>query len=131
MNTVSSVMAYDYPSEKLNVYLSDDAASEITFYDLLEASFAKHWLPPSARDSTLNPGPLLLILTLCRPSLLQMTLFGPKSWHILRNCTKIWKDEPKMRQSWENGIAFRLDVTIILLFFRYYFKEKRQRIQKI
>ncbi|KAK4275302.1 hypothetical protein QN277_018409 [Acacia crassicarpa] len=46
MNTVLSVMAYDYPSEKLSVYLSDDAASEITFYALLEASsFAKHWLP--------------------------------------------------------------------------------------
>ena len=46
MNTVLSVMAYDYPSDKLSVYLSDDAASEITFYALLEASsFAKHWLP--------------------------------------------------------------------------------------
>ena len=46
MNTVLSVMAYDYPTEKLSVYLSDDAASDITFYALLEASlFAKHWLP--------------------------------------------------------------------------------------
>ncbi|KAK7276973.1 hypothetical protein RIF29_18122 [Crotalaria pallida] len=46
INTVLSVMAYDYPAEKLSVYLSDDAASEITFYALLEAStFAKHWLP--------------------------------------------------------------------------------------
>ncbi|XP_028785453.1 cellulose synthase-like protein E1 [Neltuma alba] len=46
INTVLSVMAYDYPSDKLSVYLSDDAASEITFYALLEASsFAKHWLP--------------------------------------------------------------------------------------
>ncbi|KAK7276974.1 hypothetical protein RIF29_18123 [Crotalaria pallida] len=46
INTVLSVMAYDYPAEKLSVYLSDDAASEITFYALLEAStFAKYWLP--------------------------------------------------------------------------------------
>ncbi|KAF1881828.1 hypothetical protein Lal_00042544, partial [Lupinus albus] len=46
INTVLSVMAYDYPVEKLSVYLSDDAASDITFYALLEAStFAKHWLP--------------------------------------------------------------------------------------
>jgi cellulose synthase/poly-beta-1,6-N-acetylglucosamine synthase-like glycosyltransferase len=46
INTVLSVMAYDYPSEKLSVYLSDDAGSDITFYALLEASkFAKHWLP--------------------------------------------------------------------------------------
>ncbi|KAK7387179.1 hypothetical protein VNO78_27752 [Psophocarpus tetragonolobus] len=46
INTVLSLMAYDYPKEKLSVYLSDDAASDITFYALLEASiFAKHWLP--------------------------------------------------------------------------------------
>lgn len=46
INTVLSVMAYDYPSEKLSVYLSDDGGSDITYYALLEASlFAKHWLP--------------------------------------------------------------------------------------
>ncbi|MED6159326.1 hypothetical protein PIB30_041324 [Stylosanthes scabra] len=46
INTVLSVMAYDYPTHKLSVYLSDDGASPITFYALLEASnFAKHWLP--------------------------------------------------------------------------------------
>lgn len=46
MNTVLSVMAYDYPPEKLNVYLSDDAASELTYYALVEASkFARHWIP--------------------------------------------------------------------------------------
>ncbi|TKY47046.1 Cellulose synthase protein E1 [Spatholobus suberectus] len=46
INPVLSVVAYDYPIEKLGVYLSDDAVSDITFYALLEASiFAKHWLP--------------------------------------------------------------------------------------
>ncbi|KAK2640138.1 hypothetical protein Ddye_027933 [Dipteronia dyeriana] len=46
INTVLSVMAYDYPPEKLSVYLSDDAGSDLTFYALLEAShFAKEWLP--------------------------------------------------------------------------------------
>ncbi|CAJ1963866.1 unnamed protein product [Sphenostylis stenocarpa] len=46
INTVLSVMAYDYPPDKLSVYLSDDAASDITFYALFEASiFAKQWLP--------------------------------------------------------------------------------------
>ncbi|XAR56802.1 Cellulose synthase (UDP-forming) [Bertholletia excelsa] len=46
INTVLSVMAYDYPPEKLSVYLSDDAGSDLTFYSLLEASrFSKHWLP--------------------------------------------------------------------------------------
>ncbi|XP_020693015.2 cellulose synthase-like protein E6 [Dendrobium catenatum] len=46
INTVLSVMAYDYPSEKLNVYLSDDGCSIFTFYALLEAlQFAKSWIP--------------------------------------------------------------------------------------
>ncbi|KAI4306227.1 hypothetical protein L6164_029520 [Bauhinia variegata] len=46
VNTVLSMMAYDYPTEKLTVYLSDDAASEVTFYAMLLASdFVKHWVP--------------------------------------------------------------------------------------
>lgn len=46
VSTVLSVMAYEYPTEKLSVYLSDDGGSDITFYALLEASrFAKAWIP--------------------------------------------------------------------------------------
>ena len=46
INTILSVMAYDYPPEKLSVYLSDDGGSDLTYYALREAShFAKHWLP--------------------------------------------------------------------------------------
>ena len=46
ISTVLSVMAYDYPPEKLNIYLSDDTGSAITLYALYEASeFAKHWVP--------------------------------------------------------------------------------------
>lgn len=46
VNTVLSVMAYDYPPEKLSVYLSDDGGSILTFYALLEASrFARSWIP--------------------------------------------------------------------------------------
>ncbi|XP_011097754.1 cellulose synthase-like protein E6 [Sesamum indicum] len=46
INTVLSVMSYNYPPEKLSVYLSDDGCSELTFYALLEASeFSKYWIP--------------------------------------------------------------------------------------
>ncbi|KAG2682609.1 hypothetical protein I3760_11G199000 [Carya illinoinensis] len=46
INTVLSAMSYNYPPEKLSVYLSDDGGSELTFYALLEASaFSKHWIP--------------------------------------------------------------------------------------
>ncbi|XP_057515796.1 cellulose synthase-like protein E6 isoform X1 [Amaranthus tricolor] len=46
INTVLSVMAYNYPPNKLTIYLSDDACSILTFYSLFEASkFSKYWLP--------------------------------------------------------------------------------------
>ncbi|KAI4302910.1 hypothetical protein MLD38_038603 [Melastoma candidum] len=46
VNTALSVMAYDYPPEKLSVYVSDDGGSEITFFAFAEAAkFARHWLP--------------------------------------------------------------------------------------
>ncbi|KFK35563.1 hypothetical protein AALP_AA4G007100 [Arabis alpina] len=46
VNTVLSVLALDYPPEKLAVYLSDDGGSELTFYALTEAvEFAKIWVP--------------------------------------------------------------------------------------
>lgn len=46
VNTVLSVLAYDYPPEKLSIYLSDDGGSILTFYALFEASiFSKSWLP--------------------------------------------------------------------------------------
>ncbi|KAK1293095.1 Cellulose synthase-like protein E6 [Acorus calamus] len=46
INTALSVMAYDYPPEKLAVYLSDDGGSELTFYAFLEAArFSRHWIP--------------------------------------------------------------------------------------
>ncbi|KAJ3707489.1 hypothetical protein LUZ61_011194 [Rhynchospora tenuis] len=46
ISTVLSLMAYNYPPEKLSVYLSDDGGSILTFYAMWEASqFAKHWIP--------------------------------------------------------------------------------------
>lgn len=46
ISTVLSVMAYNYPPEKLSVYLSDDGGSELTFFALTQAAvFSRHWLP--------------------------------------------------------------------------------------
>lgn len=46
INTVLSMMAYNYPPGQLSVYLSDDGGSDLIFYALLEASrFSKVWLP--------------------------------------------------------------------------------------
>ncbi|KAJ4813297.1 Cellulose synthase-like protein [Rhynchospora pubera] len=46
MNTVLSVMAIDYPSEKLHIYLSDDAGADVTLCASKEAySLARYWVP--------------------------------------------------------------------------------------
>ncbi|RDY01531.1 Cellulose synthase-like protein H1, partial [Mucuna pruriens] len=46
LNTVLSVLALDYPTNKLACYVSDDGCSPLTFYALVEASkFAKFWVP--------------------------------------------------------------------------------------
>lgn len=46
VNTILSLLAVDYPADKLACYLSDDGCSPLTFYSLVEASkFAKLWVP--------------------------------------------------------------------------------------
>ncbi|KAF7141631.1 hypothetical protein RHSIM_Rhsim06G0165300 [Rhododendron simsii] len=46
VNTVLSLLALDYPADKLACYVSDDGSSSLTFYSLVEASkFAKLWVP--------------------------------------------------------------------------------------
>ncbi|XP_059661887.1 cellulose synthase-like protein B4 isoform X2 [Cornus florida] len=46
VNTVLSLLALDYPANKLACYVSDDGASPLTFFALIEASkFAKLWVP--------------------------------------------------------------------------------------
>ncbi|GFZ10756.1 cellulose synthase-like B3 [Actinidia rufa] len=46
MNTVLSVVALDYPPEKLAVYLSDDGGSPVSLYAIKEAClFARSWVP--------------------------------------------------------------------------------------
>ena len=46
VNTVLSLLALDYPANKLACYVSDDGCSPHTFYALVEASkFAELWVP--------------------------------------------------------------------------------------
>ncbi|XP_022140754.1 cellulose synthase-like protein H1 [Momordica charantia] len=46
VNTVLSLLAVDYPANKLACYVSDDGCSPLTFYSLSEAlKFAKIWVP--------------------------------------------------------------------------------------
>lgn len=46
VNTVLSLMALDYPANKLGCYVSDDGCSALTLYALKEAlKFGKIWVP--------------------------------------------------------------------------------------
>ncbi|KAG6423878.1 hypothetical protein SASPL_114283 [Salvia splendens] len=86
INTVLSVMAYDYPAEKLAVYLSDDAASDLTFYALLEASaFAKHWLPYCKNFRVEPRSPQAYFTT-------QSALLEPEQRHRFDSIKKLYED---------------------------------------
>ncbi|XP_059643464.1 cellulose synthase-like protein G3 isoform X2 [Cornus florida] len=58
VNTALSVMAYDYPAEKLSVYVSDDGGSELTLFALMEAAkFGRHWLPFCKENNIIERSP--------------------------------------------------------------------------
>lgn len=58
VNTALSVMAYDYPMEKLSVYLSDDGCSQLTLFAFMEAAkFATHWLPYCRKNNLVDRCP--------------------------------------------------------------------------
>ncbi|XP_023746132.1 cellulose synthase-like protein G2 [Lactuca sativa] len=58
VNTVLSVLAYDYPSEKLSIYLSDDGGSQLTLFAFMEAAkFARHWLPYCKKYNLMDRSP--------------------------------------------------------------------------
>lgn len=58
VSTALSVMAYDYPTEKISVYVSDDGGSAFTLFAFMEAArFAAHWLPFCRKNGTTKRNP--------------------------------------------------------------------------
>ncbi|GJW79655.1 cellulose synthase-like protein G3 [Tanacetum coccineum] len=58
VNTALSVLTYEYPTEKLSVYISDDGGSEMTLYAFMEcAKFAKHWIPYCKKHNIVDRSP--------------------------------------------------------------------------
>ncbi|KAI3727759.1 hypothetical protein L6452_16379 [Arctium lappa] len=58
VNTALSILAFDYPTEKLSVYLSDDGGSERTLFAFMEAAkFAKHWIPYCKENEIMDRSP--------------------------------------------------------------------------
>ncbi|XP_058095876.1 cellulose synthase-like protein G3 [Magnolia sinica] len=55
VNTALSMMAFDYPTDKISVYISDDGGSDLTLFAFMEAAkFAGHWLP-YCRENGIEP----------------------------------------------------------------------------
>ncbi|KAJ4835006.1 hypothetical protein Tsubulata_013260, partial [Turnera subulata] len=58
VNTALSVMAYDYPTERISVYVSDDGGSALTLFAFMEAAkFARHWLPFCRENNVVQRSP--------------------------------------------------------------------------
>ncbi|KAK6935551.1 Cellulose synthase [Dillenia turbinata] len=58
VNTALSVMAFDYPTEKLSIYVSDDGGSQLTLFAFTEAArFAGHWLPFCVKNNLVDRSP--------------------------------------------------------------------------
>ncbi|PON34228.1 Cellulose synthase [Parasponia andersonii] len=58
VNTALSVMAFDYPAEKVSVYVSDDGGSALTLFAFMEAAkFAVHWLPFCRKNDVVERSP--------------------------------------------------------------------------
>ncbi|XP_024995489.1 cellulose synthase-like protein G2 [Cynara cardunculus var. scolymus] len=58
VNTALSVLAFDYPTEKLSVYVSDDGGSQLTLFAFMEAAkFAKYWLPYCRKYKIMDRSP--------------------------------------------------------------------------
>ncbi|XP_024994305.1 cellulose synthase-like protein G3 [Cynara cardunculus var. scolymus] len=58
VNTVMSVLAFEYPPEKMSVYISDDGGSEVALYAFMEgAGFAKQWIPYCKKHKIVDRSP--------------------------------------------------------------------------
>lgn len=99
VNTALSVMAYDYPTEKLSVYVSDDGGSELTMFAFMEAAkFGKLWLPFCRENNIVDRCPhayftsnyaltaktleIKVILYSLRPDCLCLVYFHSESYYI-------------------------------------------------
>ncbi|KAL4297147.1 hypothetical protein GQ457_12G000610 [Hibiscus cannabinus] len=61
VNVALSLMAYDYPADKISIYVSDDGGSALTLFAFMEAAiFASHWLPFCKEHNIMERNPQVL-----------------------------------------------------------------------
>jgi hypothetical protein len=112
ISTILSLMAYDYPAEKLSVYLSDDGGSVLTFYAMWEASsFAKHWIPFCKRYNIEPRSPAAYfsdsdgLQDLCTPKEWSFIKVNMYSKHLFVNiCNQMATEQAWIGNTWLNYI---------------------------
>ncbi|RRT41156.1 hypothetical protein B296_00058024 [Ensete ventricosum] len=58
VGTALSAMSFDYPTDRLSVYVSDDGGSAVTLFAFMEAArFARYWLPFCKQNGLLERSP--------------------------------------------------------------------------
>ncbi|KAJ0111159.1 hypothetical protein Patl1_01979 [Pistacia atlantica] len=84
MNTVLSVLAVDYPANKVACYVSDDGCSPIILYSLVAASkFAKLWVPFCKKYNVQVRAPFRYFLDESKPSISNSRDFQ-KEWQNMK-----------------------------------------------
>ncbi|URE31632.1 cellulose synthase-like protein [Musa troglodytarum] len=58
VGTALSAMSFDYPTDRLSIYVSDDGGSAVTLFAFMEAArFARYWLPFCKKNGLLERSP--------------------------------------------------------------------------
>ncbi|XP_031286056.1 cellulose synthase-like protein B3, partial [Pistacia vera] len=84
VNTVLSVLAVDYPANKVACYVSDDGCSPIILYSLVAASkFAKLWVPFCKKYNVQVRAPFRYFLNESKPSISNSRDFQ-KEWQNMK-----------------------------------------------
>ncbi|KAG7568615.1 Nucleotide-diphospho-sugar transferase [Arabidopsis thaliana x Arabidopsis arenosa] len=82
VNTVLSLLAVNYPANKLACYVSDDGCSPLTYFSLKEASkFAKIWVPFCKKYNVNVRAPFMYFLN--PPAATEGSEFG-KDWEMMK-----------------------------------------------
>ncbi|XP_008455906.2 cellulose synthase-like protein H1 [Cucumis melo] len=114
VNTVLSLMALDYPSNKLSCYVSDDGCSPLTFYALNEAlNFAKIWIPFCKKYDVQVRAPFMYFST--PPHHLHSSTQFQYDWKTLK--VEYEKLERKIKEAEENRIGWHEESGIDLAAF--------------
>ncbi|XP_020592925.1 cellulose synthase-like protein H1 [Phalaenopsis equestris] len=97
VNTVLSLLAADYPANRLACYISDDGGSPITYYSLTEASkFASRWIPFCRKYDVKIRAPFMYFSEDPNQSSLGLSLDFLRDWKAIKN------DYEELKQRIEN-----------------------------